>query len=145
MQTLILQAEFQLTPTYLPGADDAFPEPEDLPISADLAARIDRWRTEYDATLDHEYPPWSGFAGVVAAQRWLDEARSITAQLAAELPASDWEVRSSYENVEPEALLYSRPADGLMRSKPGISQSSRTFCCIWGSRFGPIHLRASLS
>jgi hypothetical protein len=116
MQTLILQAEFQLTPTYVPGAEDAFPDPEDLPISGDLAARIERWRTEYDDTMDHEYPPWSGFADVAAARRWLDEAGIISAQLVAELPASDWVVKNSYEDVEPEALLHSRPADGVVRS-----------------------------
>lgn len=36
-------------------------DPRSLPISVDLALQLESWASEYDKTLNQDYPPDSGF------------------------------------------------------------------------------------
>ena len=60
-------------------------DPTALPISAELAAALQQWAADFDATLDHDYPPDSGFPDEQAEQEFRDRGQALADRLAAEL------------------------------------------------------------
>ena len=56
---LKLMSDYHCFPLWaMPGNID----PDDLPLSDELKSALHQWATSYDRTLNHDYPPDSGFA-----------------------------------------------------------------------------------
>ena len=66
-------------------------KPAKLPLSQETLDRLSKWASTYDATLNQEYPPDSGFASEEDAQAFEQEGISLWQQLQKEL-APDYEV-----------------------------------------------------
>jgi hypothetical protein len=60
-------------------------DPATLPISQELAAALMRWAEEFDATLNREYPPDSGFPLERDRRAFLERGRHLAGRLAREL------------------------------------------------------------
>jgi hypothetical protein len=60
MQRLVLRPEFGSGPLWedeWDGGSEICPDPASFGISVELATELANWQAEYDATLDHSYPP----------------------------------------------------------------------------------------
>jgi hypothetical protein len=60
-------------------------DPATLPVSPELAAALMRWAEEYDATLNPEYPPDSGFPLEADRRAFLRRGERLAGRLAGEL------------------------------------------------------------
>jgi hypothetical protein len=60
-------------------------DPAMLPISEDLALALAVWKERFDATLNQEYPPDSGFASPDVENAFYADGRRLAAALAVEL------------------------------------------------------------
>jgi len=60
-------------------------DPDTLPISSDLKLKILNWAAEFDATLDVDYPPNSGFSSKEHQVAFEDCGRELERCLQAEL------------------------------------------------------------
>jgi hypothetical protein len=78
---------------YEDGSDDLKdnPGPDELPLTADLKAALYRWADDYDRTLNHEYPPDSGFADPEAEEAFEAEGKHLLGELKAQL-GTGWKV-----------------------------------------------------
>ena len=65
--------------------------PEELPLSEDTIQRLHQWQNTYDATLNQDYPPLSGFLNAEAEARFQQEGVQLWKQLLTEL-SSNYEV-----------------------------------------------------
>lgn len=77
---LRLAPEYGCWPTWDADTGDSL-DPAALPIPAALAERIRRWDDVFQATLDHAYPPDSGFPDADAETAWQAEGEAIFAAL----------------------------------------------------------------
>lgn len=66
-------------------------DPAKLPLSPETFHRLSNWASAYDATLNLDYPPDSGFASEEEAQAFELEGISLWQQLQKEL-TPDYEV-----------------------------------------------------
>lgn len=91
-KTIKLMADYQCYPLWwdepeLVGNID----PAKLPLSQETLDRLSNWTSAYDATLNQDYPPDSGFGSEEDAQAFEQEGISLWQQLQKEL-APDYEV-----------------------------------------------------
>jgi tetratricopeptide (TPR) repeat protein len=92
-KTIKLMADYQCYPLWwvdpeLVGNID----PAKLPLSQETLERLSNWASAYDATLNQDYPPDSGFASEEDAQAFEQEGINLCQQLRKEL-TPDYEVR----------------------------------------------------
>ena len=59
--------------------------PEELPLSDDLKSSLHRWAVSFDRTLNHDYPPESGFARPEAEEAFESEGLRIWQELQTQL------------------------------------------------------------
>ena len=83
-------------------------DPETLPLSAGTRAALRAWAEAYDATLDCEDPPASGFASLGQAVEHHREGARLRERLRAELGQA---VEVVYWSPEPSELVR-RPSEG---------------------------------
>lgn len=81
-------------------------DPGMLPLSEELRARLRAWAEEYDATLNQEYPPGSGFVDAKAEQSFEEEGRRLWLLVSKELGAA---YSVSYYSVTRNTLLPPAP------------------------------------
>ena len=60
-------------------------DPAELPLKLKTIQQLKRWSLTYDATLNQDYPPDSGFASETDAQAFEQEGMRLWRQLAEEL------------------------------------------------------------
>jgi hypothetical protein len=77
--------DYQSYPTWQPGADEYNVDPEQLPISKDLANELNTWGDEYDATLVLDDPVSSGFPDEASENGFAERGAELARRLAAEL------------------------------------------------------------
>lgn len=82
------------------GGESSDIDPEELPISAALRARLRRWSERYDATLDRENPAASGFPDEATKRDFDAEGRSLWLALRSELPETQVTYFSEIERRE---------------------------------------------
>ncbi len=86
-------------------------DPEYLPLTADLRAALRRWASAYDATLNQEYPPDSGFLSPADEDAFEAEGlrlwKELQAQLGAEYTVAYFSQRDG-RLYEPESTSGSR-------------------------------------
>lgn len=58
---------------------------DDLPLSQELKAKISAWDNEYQATLNSDYPPDSGFSSPEAERRHIAVGQRLAQRLQQEL------------------------------------------------------------
>ena len=75
--------------------DNIDPKSETLNLSTSLAEDLDRWSLRFDATLNQEYPPGSGFESDAEEERFVQEGRNLAERVAAEL-GGEWAVTYRY-------------------------------------------------
>jgi hypothetical protein len=75
-------ADYQCFPLWGEGANIG---PATLPISPGLVASLQQWATDFDATLNQDYPPDSGFADEGAERQFRTRGQALAEQLATEL------------------------------------------------------------
>jgi hypothetical protein len=68
-------------------------DPHTLGLSEALAAALDAWALEFDATLNQDYPPDSDFPSPEARAAFLARGENLFAQLQQELPSATWTFR----------------------------------------------------
>jgi len=78
-------ADYDCSPLWEPGGTRYPINPEDLPLSAPLRARLWAWAEVFDATLDRNDPPSSGFPSEEARRHFIREGSALAEQLRAEL------------------------------------------------------------
>ncbi len=61
------------------------PDPDELPVTADLKVALERWSAAYEGTRDLEYPLNSGFATPAEEEAFEAEGRRLCAELQAQL------------------------------------------------------------
>jgi hypothetical protein len=59
--------------------------PDELPLSSDLREALREWAAAYDRTLNHDYPPLSGFASPAEEGAFEVEGRRLWKELQAQL------------------------------------------------------------
>lgn len=80
MRKLKLTNEYGCWPLW--EVDDGPPRnlsPQHLGLPPQLCERLDAWAQQFEATLDHDYPPDSGFAGAAEAAAFVEEGRRLAA------------------------------------------------------------------
>ncbi|MFB2898748.1 hypothetical protein ACE1CI_38030 [Aerosakkonemataceae cyanobacterium BLCC-F50] len=65
--------------------------PSDLPLSQETIKQLEVWSSVYDATLNHDYPPDSGFLSEQDAEKFERQGIILWQQLSQEL-APNYEV-----------------------------------------------------
>lgn len=86
MKSIKLMADYQCHPVWnmLPGEYGDI-NPDDLPISKSLKDRLHAWARVFDATLNMDYPPDSGFKSDEAEVGFKREGHQLAEQLKDEL------------------------------------------------------------
>lgn len=86
MRTIKVMADYQCFPLWeaSPGEVGNI-DPDDLPISQSLKERLATWARAFDATLNMEYPPDSGFESEEAEVEFKREGHRLAEQLRDEL------------------------------------------------------------
>lgn len=94
MRTIKLMADYQCFPLWeaSPGEVGNI-DPEGLPISEDLKAKLADWARQYDETLNMDYPPDSGFESAEAEAQFKQEGCRLADQLRMEL-GPEYEIRT---------------------------------------------------
>jgi hypothetical protein len=82
MDGIRLMADYECFPLWRDGRNI---DPAELAISGELATALTLWAADFDATLNEEYPPDSGFADEQAEQEFRDRGRELARRLADEL------------------------------------------------------------
>ncbi|WP_075739499.1 hypothetical protein [Actinoalloteichus sp. GBA129-24] len=59
---------------------------EQLGLTDGLARALTAWDDEYQATLNHEYPPDSTFPSPAVRQAWVERGKELAAQIKRESP-----------------------------------------------------------
>jgi hypothetical protein len=90
---LRLLAEYDWFPLYL-FEDDEYFDPKELPLSEELIADIDAWKSVFDSILDRSDPWCSGFKSeeekAIFHQRGLELAGCLQAELGTEYEVYYW-------------------------------------------------------
>lgn len=86
MRAIKVMADYQCFPLWeaSPGEVGNI-DPESLPISQGLKARLHAWARAFDATLNMDYPPDSGFESDEAEAEFKREGYHLAEQLKREL------------------------------------------------------------
>lgn len=86
MRTIKLMADYQCFPLWeaSPGEVGNI-DPEGLPISQNLKDQLSAWARAFDATLNMDYPPDSGFESEEAEAEFKREGYRLAEQLRGEL------------------------------------------------------------
>lgn len=94
MRAIKLMADYQCFPLWeaSPGEVGNI-DPNELPISQDLKARLSNWARQYDETLNMDYPPDSGFESAGAEAEFKQEGLRLAEQLRVEL-GPEYEIRT---------------------------------------------------
>jgi hypothetical protein len=98
-------SDYQCFPVWRPGpsgVDNV--DPSTLPVSEELAAALMRWAEEFDATLNQDYPPDSGFALERDRDAFLQRGRDLAGRLAREL-GPGYQVTYQGDGSIPEQLV----------------------------------------
>ena len=77
--------DYQCYPTWRPGADEYNVDPAQLPISRDLAAELNAWGDDFDATLVLDDPASSGFPDQASEDAFAERGAQLARRLAAEV------------------------------------------------------------
>jgi len=88
MRRLVMRPEFGSGPLWddeWDGRADICPDPQSLGVSLGLSAELATWQAEYDATLDHSYPPDSSFPSEALRVRWERQGHELLERLRQEL------------------------------------------------------------
>lgn len=92
MPNLKVSPEIQCHPTWLEkGGAFENVDPEDLPISSQLATALNEWRDRWDATYDMADPMGSGFSSDVEEERFRSDGEALAERLTSEL-GTGWTV-----------------------------------------------------
>lgn len=88
MESIKLMADYQCHPIWdmSPGKYRDV-DPDELPISEGLKARLKAWAAKYDETLDIDSPADSGFATAELEEEFKEEGRALVSLLKSELGA----------------------------------------------------------
>lgn len=86
--------------------DPANIDPETLPISSDLKARLAAWEEAYDATLVRENPAASGFHSEGASKTFNEDGWKLFEELKEELPT----IEIFYFDSEKAAAYHEKPS-----------------------------------
>ena len=79
-------SDYECFPVWRPGPSSVENiDPATLPVSQELAAALMGWAEEFDATLNHEYPPDTGFHLERDRKHFLQRVRHLAGRLAREL------------------------------------------------------------
>jgi hypothetical protein len=71
---------------------------EVIHLSSDLVASIAQWDERYQATLNEDYPPDSGFPSPADQERFVADGRELARRIKAEVPST---VRVQYGPLGP--------------------------------------------
>jgi hypothetical protein len=82
---ILVLPDYGSYPTWRPGAAEYNVDPEELPISKDLADQLNVWGEEYDATLVQDDPISSGFADAASKNAFAERGAELARRLAIEL------------------------------------------------------------
>jgi hypothetical protein len=86
MIRLRLTSEYLAGPLFCPDPDRmGHVDIEDLPLSPELRAKINKWDGEYQATFNSDYPPGSGFTTAEAELRHIAEGKQLAKSIQQEL------------------------------------------------------------
>lgn len=105
-EVIKLMADYHCWPLWEVEPDVGNIDPGELPISASTRVALEDWAAAYDETLDHDYPPDSGFADQEREAAFETEGRRLWRALRRELGER---VRVLYDSdmerrlLEPEA------------------------------------------
>ena len=92
MRTIRVMADYGCYPLWEVSSDGLSNiNPEELPISSTLKARLNLWSQKYEQTFDEEYPPDSGFSSLEEEEYFKTEGLLILNDLKLEL-ASQFEI-----------------------------------------------------
>jgi hypothetical protein len=98
-------SDYECFPVWRPGpASVENVDPATLPVSEELAAALMRWAEEFDATLNQEYPPDSGFPLERDRDAFLQRGRDLAGRLAREL-GPGYQVTYQGDGSIPEQLV----------------------------------------
>ena len=79
---LKLMSDYHCFPLWaMPGNVD----PDDLPLSDELKSALHGWAASFDRTLNHDYPPDSGFADTQDEEGFVSEGLRLWQELRREL------------------------------------------------------------
>ena len=84
MPTVKVMADYHTFPLWSRDSGDNI-GPDDLPISPGLRDALRAWAARYDATLNEEYPPDSGFASAEEEHAFTADGLALARRVAAEL------------------------------------------------------------
>ena len=86
MKNIKLMADYQCHPLWnMSPGEYGDVSPDDLPISQNLKDRLTAWARAFDATLNMDYPPDSGFESEEAEAEFKREGYRLAEQLRDEL------------------------------------------------------------
>lgn len=86
VKSIKLMAEYGNTVLWGVNVEDIGPiDPNELPLTSDLKAALQNWAAAYDATLNQDYPPDSGFASPAEEEAFELESRRLWRALQEEL------------------------------------------------------------
>jgi hypothetical protein len=86
VRQLQVLSDYECFPVWRPGPSSVENvDPATLPVSQELAAALMSWAEEYEATLNQEYPPDSGFPLERDRRDFLQRGRHLAGRLAREL------------------------------------------------------------
>lgn len=93
MKCIKLMADYQCHPLWNMSKDEYGDlNPDDLPISQHLKNQLHSWAQAFDATLNMDYPPDSGFESAEAEVEFKREGYRLAEQLRKEL-GSEFKVK----------------------------------------------------
>ena len=75
--------------------DGGYVDVAGLGLPPELVERLEAWSSRFEATLDQEYPPWSGFEDEQQLESFDREGVELVPALMAELPGTIVTYRSS--------------------------------------------------
>jgi hypothetical protein len=83
MQTIKVMPDYECDPLWVEGVGNM--PPSSFPISDELATLLWDWSSEYDQTLNQEYPPESGFKTKEIEQAFVEKGKELALKLKAQL------------------------------------------------------------
>lgn len=85
-RTIKLMADYGCHPLWAADGDGTRNvSPEELPLSVELSAALAAWARAFDATLNSDYPPDSGFRSAAEENDFDAEGHRLWAELRAQL------------------------------------------------------------
>lgn len=92
-KALTLRPEYECWPIWNAEPDKTFDynvDPRALGLSEDLCTALHAWASEYDATLNQDYPPDSDFPSAEARAAFWAQGEALLARLRGEAPDVAW-------------------------------------------------------